>query len=115
MTVSGRLDFIDNDAENSDGGALYITSYGQVVMQRGSEMNFIGNNGSLGGAIVVESQNIGNRRLKINNTVNELTTALTAFNPLCFLRYGSNDSLSPLQWEEVYYIYIMSKRVMDYA
>ena len=89
MTVAGILDFTENSAEGVDGGALYILSYGQVVMQKGSQMNFIGNNGSLGSAIVVESRNVAN------------TLSRVIFNPLCFLRYGANATAPPFTWEEV--------------
>ena len=89
MTVNGRVDFEDNNAESVDGGALYLTSYGQVVLQRGAQMNFIGNRGRLGSAIVVEAQNV------VNALVN------LAFNPQCFLRYGGFSTLSPLNWKEV--------------
>ena len=92
MLLNGTLDFIGNNAENLDGGALYIISRSQVVMQRGSQMNFIENRGSLGSSIVVETQHIQTGLLR---TVN---------NPLCFLRY-SDDSLPgiipPSEWREV--------------
>ena len=89
MIVAGVLDFINNNAEGVDGGALYLLSYGQVLMQRGSEMNFIGNNGSLGSAIVVESRNVDN------------TLPRTIFNPLCFIRYGADSTAAPFTWQEV--------------
>ena len=89
MTVNGRVDFEDNNAESVDGGALYLTSYGQVVLQRGAQMNFIGNRGRLGSAIVVEAQTVVNALVKL------------AFNPQCFLRYDGFLTLSPLNWTEV--------------
>ena len=89
MTLEGRLDFFNNNAENFDGGALYITSYGQIVMEKGSEMNFVGNKGRLGSAIVLESRNV----------VNSLTR--TEFNPLCFIRYAANPLAPPREWKEV--------------
>ena len=89
MTVDGRVDFENNNAENVDGGALYLTSYSQVVLRRGAQMNFVGNRGSLGSAIVVEAQNV----------VNVLSNS--SFNPQCFLRYDEFSMLSPLKWTEV--------------
>ena len=89
MTVNGRVDFKDNNAENVDGGALYLTSYSQVVLQRGAQMNFIGNRGSFGSAIVVEAQNVVNSLIR------------SSFNPQCFLRYDEFSTLSPLRWTEV--------------
>ena len=90
LTVDGKLDFLNNNAANFDGGALYVTSYGQVVLEHGTEMNFIGNSGRIGSAIVVESQNI----VRVSETS-------VPFNPQCFLQYGPEPNLSPLKWEEV--------------
>ena len=87
--MKSKLRFIHNDAESSDGGALYVTSYGQVVLERGAEMNFIGNRGSLGSAIVVESQVVGSGFEQL------------VYNPQCFLRYGPDPFLTPLEWSEV--------------
>ena len=91
MILNGTVDFIGNNAENLDGGALYIISHGQVVLQRGSQMNFIENRGSLGSAIVVETQHI---RTNLLTTVN---------NPLCFFRYDDSSllGLPPSEWKEV--------------
>lgn len=92
MLLNGTLDFVGNDAINVDGGALYIVSHGQVVMERGSQMNFIENRGTLGSAIVVETQHLGTGLLR---TVN---------NPLCFLRYSDDllqDVTPPSEWREV--------------
>lgn len=89
MTIDGRVDFEDNNSENVDGGALYLTSYSQVVLQRGAQMNFVGNRGSFGSAIVVEAQNVVNVLVR------------STFNPQCFLRYGEFSTLSPLNWTEV--------------
>ena len=89
MTVDGSLIFLNNDVQNFGGGALYIISYGQIVLKNGSTMNFVGNRGNLGGAIVLESRNV----------VNSLTR--TAFNPLCFLRYDADPLAPPNEWKEV--------------
>ena len=89
MIIDGRLNFIENDVRDFDGGALYVTSYGQIVLKSGSGMNFVGNRGSLGSALVVESR----------NAVNSLTR--TAHNPLCFLRYDTDPLAPPSEWKEV--------------
>ena len=89
MTVEGKIDFIGNNVENFDGGALYVTSYGQVVLDRGAEITFVGNQGLLGSAMVVETQLV----------VSSLSK--TGFNPQCFLLYRPDGFLSPLDWEEV--------------
>ena len=89
LTLQGRLDFIENFDTTTNGAALYLTSYGQTVMQEGAEMNFIGNTASIGAAIVVETQSV----------VSELQRV--AFNPLCFIRYGPAPFQSPLNWEKV--------------
>ncbi len=88
--MNSTLEFIGNDAENSDGGALYVTSYGQVVLQEGAEINFVANRGQLGSAIVVEAQ-----RLSASGFVS------LAYNPQCFLRYGPDQALSPELWDNV--------------
>ena len=90
LTLEGRIDFVGNNAESFDGGALYVTSFGQIILHRGSQLNFVGNRGSLGGALVVETQKV----------VSGLTRL--AFNPLCFLRYADDPLLSPLEWTEVH-------------
>ena len=66
-----------------------MTSYGQILLKSGSAMNFVGNRGSLGSALVVESR----------NAVNSLTR--TAHNPLCFLRYDTDPLAPPSEWKEV--------------
>ena len=93
LTLEGRLDFIENSetTPTRDGAALHITSNGQIVMQDGAEMNFIGNTANLGSAIVVETQIV----------ISELQRL--PFNPLCFLRYGPDPFQSPLKWENVSY------------
>ncbi len=90
--MKGRLEFLYNNAENSDGGALYVTSYAQVVLERGAEMNFIGNRGNLGSAIVVEAQFVGS------------VFKETTYNRQCFLKYGPDQTLSPNDWNEVSYV-----------
>lgn len=87
--MQGRLDFIENIDSTAEGAALYLTSYGQIVMQEGAEMNFIGNTARLGAAILVETQSV----------VSELQRVI--FNPLCFIRYGPAPFQSPLNWKNV--------------
>ena len=45
MGVNGTIEFRDNSAVQLDGGALYVTSFGQVQMFRGSHLNFTNNRG----------------------------------------------------------------------
>ena len=89
LTVDGQLRFINNNAENMDGGALYVTSYGQVALRKGATLHFERNLGNLGSSIVVESQSVVNGFTKI------------LYNPLCFLLYGPDYTLPPQEWEGV--------------
>ena len=89
LTVDGQLWFTDNNAENMDGGALYVTSYGQVALTKGATLHFERNLGNLGSSIVVESQTVVNGFTKI------------LYNPLCFLLYGPDYTLPPQEWEGV--------------
>ena len=43
--VRGELSFIGNNAENVEGGALYISAFGQVKLYQNSHLNFINNTG----------------------------------------------------------------------
>ena len=43
--LNGTFDFIGNDADTSDGGAVYVTSQGQLILTEGTSMNFQGNHG----------------------------------------------------------------------
>ena len=45
VTMNGTFDFIGNDADTSDGGAVYVTSQGQLILTEGTSMNFQGNHG----------------------------------------------------------------------
>ena len=45
MSVNGTIILDDNSATQSDGAALYLTSFGQVLLYRGSYLNFTKNRG----------------------------------------------------------------------
>lgn len=45
MAVNGTILLNDNSATQSDGGALYATSFGQILLHRGSHLNFTKNRG----------------------------------------------------------------------
>ena len=45
VSVQGNLSFIGNNAERSDGGALYISEFGQVKLYSGAQVEFINNTG----------------------------------------------------------------------
>ena len=45
LTLNGTIDFIGNNADISDGGAIYVTSQGQLILTDGTTMNFDGNHG----------------------------------------------------------------------
>ena len=45
MSVNGTMILNDNSASQSDGGALYSTSFGQVLLHKGSYLNFTKNRG----------------------------------------------------------------------
>ena len=45
MKVSGGMYFIANDGIGINGGALYLTSLGQLLLSKGANFTFRGNNG----------------------------------------------------------------------
>ena len=45
VTVEGTLIFKGNNAANSEGGALYITTFGQIKLIQGARMIFTDNIG----------------------------------------------------------------------
>ena len=48
MSVQGNLSFIGNNAERFEGGALYISEFGQVKLYSGAQVDFINNTGRWG-------------------------------------------------------------------
>ena len=49
IAVDGNLTFIGNNAENFEGGAVYISAFGQIKLYRGAYISFINNVGRLVG------------------------------------------------------------------
>ena len=45
LTLNGTFEFIGNNADTSDGGAIYITSQGQLILSEGTAISFHGNHG----------------------------------------------------------------------
>ena len=45
LTLNGTFEFIGNNADTSDGGALYVTSQGQLILTEGTAISFHGNHG----------------------------------------------------------------------
>eukprot|EP00731_Ephydatia_muelleri_P010203 Em0005g789a len=86
LTLNGTFEFIGNNADTSDGGAIYITSQGQLILSEGTAISFHGNHGRLGAAFVTE----------YSPEVPGFTKLL--YNPLCFIRYEDNQ-LSPFLWK----------------
>eukprot|EP00731_Ephydatia_muelleri_P037883 Em0589g2a len=86
LTLNGTFEFIGNNADTSDGGAIYITSQGQLIFSEGTAISFHGNHGRLGAAFVTE----------YSPEVPGFTKLL--YNPLCFIRYEDNQ-LSPFLWK----------------
>ena len=105
------LSFIGNNAENHEGGALYLQDFGQIQLYSNSSMEFINNTGRcmcsinlvpadaslaviillfdrIGSAIVVDVQR------------SSLVFSQLIFNPQCFLIH-ENSSLSPQEWTDV--------------
>jgi len=50
-----HLKFIDNNAEGLAGGAMYLTSYTQVILFQGSTFDFINNTGRCAVCVFVHS------------------------------------------------------------
>eukprot|EP00731_Ephydatia_muelleri_P010194 Em0005g780a len=86
LTLNGTFEFIGNNADTSDGGAIYVTSQGQLILTEGTAISFHGNHGRLGAAFVTE----------YSPEVSGFTKLL--YNPLCFIRYEDNQ-LSPFLWK----------------
>ena len=45
MEFDGRVLFIDNHAEGSDGGALYMLTSSQITLNTGAHLEFLNNTG----------------------------------------------------------------------
>ena len=45
VTIEGEILFIGNDARRDGGGALYISSFGQILMKYNSKIVFANNTG----------------------------------------------------------------------
>ena len=41
----GRVEFINNNVQKFDGGALYMTSFSQMILYDTADLNFINNTG----------------------------------------------------------------------
>ena len=45
VKFSGNISFINNNAEGSDGGALYMLTSSQITLNSGAHLEFINNTG----------------------------------------------------------------------
>ena len=45
IAVKGKVSFVGNNAESYEGGALYLSAFGQVELYRGSHIDFVENRG----------------------------------------------------------------------
>ena len=111
IAVEGNLSFIGNNAESFEGGALYLSAFGQVKLYRNSHISFVDNIGRwalfgtlfnhtfytyimhtmcdrVGSAIVVDVQ-------RTSQVFSQLI-----FNTQCFLIY-EDTTTAPDSWEEV--------------
>ncbi|XP_065899095.1 uncharacterized protein [Dysidea avara] len=92
VTVRGaHLTFLGNNAEGLSGGAMYLTSYTQVILFQGSTFDFINNTGSIGASVVVETQPVPS------------LFSRSYYNRLCFLQFDRQveDTILPEEWENV--------------
>ena len=104
--MNGTFDFIGNDADTSDGGAVYVTSQGQLILTEGTSMNFQGNHGRYAvlnercsSIVVANIVRLGAAFVsEYSPEVSGFTSLL--YNPLCFIRY-ENYQLSPFMWKGV--------------
>lgn len=53
VQLHGQLNFLNNEASGSDGGALYAISLGQLELEKGSGMIFQNNSGKYGQTCIV--------------------------------------------------------------
>jgi hypothetical protein len=88
VKVHGDIEFIENNGAGLDGGAMYLTSLGQLVLFAGASITFDRNMGVLGAAVVGDT-------IFVPSVVFRLI-----YNPLCMIRY-ENDRLPPDEWENV--------------
>jgi hypothetical protein len=92
VTVEGEIQFIGNDARRDGGGALYISSFGQILMKYNSKIVFANNTGRTGSAIVVDTQ-------RTSSTFSNIL-----FNPYCFLLFEDVHE-APAKWTNVTIIF----------
>ncbi|XP_065906418.1 uncharacterized protein [Dysidea avara] len=87
IDLHGYVNFIGNNAEDFDGGSLYLFTFSQMNMTPDTHLTFANNTGRLGASIVVNS---GFTLPVYEKTFN---------NPLCFIQYDSK--ISPNFWDDI--------------
>ena len=45
LNFHGNITFINNDAEGIDGGAIYMLTFSQMILNAGTHLKFISNTG----------------------------------------------------------------------
>ena len=45
LNFHGNVTFINNDAEGIDGGAIYMLTFSQMILNAGAHLKFINNTG----------------------------------------------------------------------
>ncbi|XP_065907815.1 uncharacterized protein [Dysidea avara] len=87
IDLHGYVNFDGNNAEDLDGGSLYLFTFSQINMTPGTHLTFANNIGSFGAAIVVNSRYI----------ISTFEKALN--NPLCFIQH--DNELPPVMWDNI--------------
>eukprot|EP00731_Ephydatia_muelleri_P010204 Em0005g790a len=85
LTLNGTFEFIGNNADTSDGGAIYVTSQGQLILTEGLLLV----------SMAITEGTYDALRVHVPE-VSGFTKLL--YNPLCFIRYEDNQ-LSPFLWK----------------
>ena len=109
IAVYGTISFIGNNAESHEGGALYLSAFGQVKLYRGSHIDFLENLGRYQSIIVIHTIYSSCIRLGSAIVVDVQRTSRVfsqlIFNTQCFLIF-EDTTVAPDSWDQVgsYYI-----------
>ena len=113
IEVNGNISFIGNNAENFEGGAVYISEFGQIKLYRGTYISFIDNVGryvfGCPNPVYVCADPIGIKShhcFRIGSSIvvdvqrSSQVFSQLIFNTQCFLIF-ENSTIAPDQWDEV--------------
>lgn len=103
IEFNGNVSFTNNDAESSDGGALYLLTSSQILVNIGTNLEFVNNTGGYVATMLLcyhgDHHRLGASIVVAAGTVLPVF-ARNYYNPLCFIQYPDPE-MPPIQWDKV--------------